>query len=105
EIARELVVPFVVHTGTGVPFGLPSAVLPRTREYSDVKIVLAHSGAGLYTVEAYVVAREATNVYLETSWCRGDEIIRLIGELGANRLMFGSDLPSSEAAELAKVGA
>ena len=29
EIARELVVPVVVHTGTGIPFGLPSAVLPR----------------------------------------------------------------------------
>lgn len=100
EAGRELNVPVVVHTGTGAPFGLPSAVLPRARSYSDVKIVLAHAGAGLYSYEAQVVAKEASNVYLETSWCRGDDIKRLIGDLGASRVMFGSDMPGSQAAEL-----
>lgn len=102
EVARELNVPVVVHTGTGAPFGLPSAVLPRARSYSDVKIVLAHAGAGIYTAEAQIVAREASNVYLETSWCRSDDIKRLINELGASRVMFGADLPSNEATELSK---
>jgi predicted TIM-barrel fold metal-dependent hydrolase len=102
EVARELGVPIVVHTGTGAPFGLPSAVLPRARSYSDVKIVLAHAGAGMYTAEAQIVAREASNVYLETSWCRSDDIKRLINEIGATRVMFGADLPSNEAAELSK---
>jgi predicted TIM-barrel fold metal-dependent hydrolase len=105
EIGRELAVPVVVHTGTGVPFGLPSAVLPRAREYSDVKIVLAHAGAGLYTVEADVVAREAANVYLETSWCRDVDVKQLINDLGANRVMFGADIPASVGAELAKIRA
>ena len=102
ETARELGIPVVVRTGWGAPFGLPSAVLPRAREYSDVKIVLASAGAGLYTHEAYVVAREAPNVYLETSWCRSDDLRWLINELGATRIMFGSDLASNQEVELAK---
>lgn len=102
EAGRELSVPVVIHTGTGAPFGLPAAVLPRAREYSDVKIVLAHAGAGLYTMEAYAVARECANVYLETSWCRTDDIKWLIDELGASRIMFGSDLVMNQEAELAK---
>ncbi len=101
EVGRELRVPVVVHTGTGIPYGLPSAVLPRARSYSDVKIVLAHAGAGLYTVEAQVVAREASNVYLETSWCRAQDVKFLIDELGPTRVMFGADTPASEASELA----
>lgn len=102
EVARELGVPVIVETGWGAPFGLPSAILPRAREYSDVKIVLAHAGAGLYTYEAFVVAREAENVYLETSWCRSDDVRWLIEELGATRVMLGSDLVSNQEAELAK---
>ncbi len=102
EVARELSVPVVVETGWGAPFGLPSAILPRAREYSDVKIVLAHAGAGLYTVEAYVVAREAANVYLETSWCRGEDIKWLVSELGGSRILLGSDRAFNQEAELAK---
>ena len=102
ELGRELGVPVVVHTGTGTPFGLPSMVLLRAREYSDVKIILANAGAGLYAPEAFVVAREAPNVYLQTSWCRGDDVKKLVTDLGANRVMFGSDLISNQTAELAK---
>lgn len=102
EVARELSIPVVVETGWGAPFGLPSAILPRAREYSDVKIVLAHAGAGLYTFEAFVVAREAANVYLETSWCRGEDVKWLVTELGASRVMMGSDRAVNQEAELAK---
>ncbi len=103
EVGRELAVPVVVHTGTGAPFGLPAAVLPRARAYSDVKIVLAHAGATLYSFDAQVVAREAANVFLGISWCRGEDIRGMVGDIGANRLMFASDLPSNQAAELAKL--
>lgn len=103
EVARELAIPVVIRTGWGTPFGLPSLVLPRAREYSDVKIILASAGAGSYAFEAYLVARDAPNVYLETSWARSDEIRWLTNELGAGRLLLGSDLPSNQEAELAKL--
>jgi predicted TIM-barrel fold metal-dependent hydrolase len=101
EVARELHIPVVVHTG-GSPFGLPAAVLPRARSYSDVKIVLANAGAVNYTSEAQIVTREAANVFLSTAWCRGEDVKAIVTDLGANRIMFGSDLPSNQASELAK---
>lgn len=102
EVARELRIPIVVETGWGLPFGLPSALLPRAREYSDVKIVLARAGIGQYGYEAYLVAREAPNVYVETSWFRGDDIRWLVNELGATRILLGCDLVSNLETELAK---
>ena len=104
EAAREMGVPVVVHTGPG-PFASPARILLRAREYDDVKIVLAHAGAGLSTFDAYVVAKEAMNVYLETSGCRGDETKWLIDELGPSRILYGSDRIENQAAELAKARA
>lgn len=102
EVARELSIPIVVETGWGVPFGLPSALLPRAREYSDVKIVLTPAGAGPYIHEACLLARECSNVYVLTPWCRGVDVKWLVDELGAGRVLIGSDLPSNQEAELAK---
>ena len=36
-------------------------------------------------------AQQVPNLYLETSWCRADEVRRLIDEVGAERVLFGSD--------------
>ncbi len=102
EAAREFAVPVVVHTGSGAPFGLPSIVLPRARSYSDVKIILAHAGGGLFASEAYVVAKEASNVYLETSSCSAEDVKRLVEEIGPSRVMFGSDRPINQPVELLK---
>lgn len=102
ELARELKVPIVIHTGHGGPFGLPSALLPRTREYGDVKTILASNGGGIFAAEAHVVAREASNVYVAAAWSRGLDVKRLIDEVGPSRVMYASDLPSNEATELAK---
>jgi uncharacterized protein len=102
EAAREFAVPVVVHTGSGAPFGLPSVVLPRARSYSDVKIILAHAGGGLFASEAYIVAKEASNVYLETSSCGAEDLKRLVEEIGPSRVLFGSDRPINQPVELLK---
>ena len=101
EVARELRIPVVVHPG-GAPFGSPASILPRARSYSDVKIVLANAGAGYASQEAQIVAREASNVYLSTAWGRGEDIKTMIADLGANRVMLGSDYPANQTTELSK---
>lgn len=100
--ARHFDVPVIVHTGLGAPYTLPSLIIPRARQYPDVKIVLAHAGAYLFTAEAFVVAEECPNVYLETSWCGAHHIRNLVRRFGARRVMFGSDLPINISSELAK---
>lgn len=98
--ARELEVPVMVHSGPGVPFALPALLLPRAKEFPDVKIIIAHAGFTFFTGEAYVVARECSNIYLETSWLFPDDIRWLVKSFGAERVMMGADLPRNLAAAL-----
>ncbi|MBI2915020.1 MAG: amidohydrolase [Firmicutes bacterium] len=102
--AVRLGVPVMIHTGAGVPFSLPSLVIPMARQYPELKIVLAHSGSGLYSLEALVVAQECPNVHLETSWCSVGDIAWFVRTVGADRVMFGADIVSNIPIELAKYG-
>lgn len=102
EVAQELDIPVMVHTGDGVPFADPAAVLPRAREFPNVRIVIAHAGGGMFAGSAMAVAQDCSNVYLETSWCKTPEIGLMIEKLGAHRVMIGADLPFNIAPELSK---
>jgi predicted TIM-barrel fold metal-dependent hydrolase len=102
EVATELGVPLLVHTGPGVPFALPSMCLPIARKFPDLKIVLCHAGYAFYAAEAIIVAKEASNVYLEPSWCTSVQTRGMIRELGPDRVFMGSDLPDNLATEIAK---
>lgn len=93
QAARELKVPVMVHSGPGIPFALPSLCIPKARQYPDVSIIIAHAGFTILTGEAWVAATECNNIYLETSWLFGDDVLWLINSLGADRVMMGADLP------------
>lgn len=100
--AREYNIPLIIHSGLGAPYALPSMFIPRAKEFSDVKIVIAHSGAYIYTAEAILAAQECPNIYLETSWCGPHRIKQMADELGPDRVMLGSDICSNIATELTK---
>jgi predicted TIM-barrel fold metal-dependent hydrolase len=100
--AAALKIPVMVHTGPGVPFALPSLTLRGARKYPDTPVVLAHAGALIYTQEAMVTAEMADNIYLETSWIGPPMIGMVIRRLGAERVMFGSDLLPNIPTELVK---
>ena len=102
EVAQDHGVPVMIHTGSGVPFALPSLVIPLAKSFPSVTFILAHAGFAIYTIEAQIVAAECPNVILETSWCLTPDVAWLVGELGAERVMMGSDLPSNLPVELAK---
>jgi len=75
---------------------------PAARKYPDLKIILAHAGFAVFTAEAQVAASVCGNLYLETSWCIGEDIRWMIDTIGANRVMLGADLPSNVPVEYAK---
>jgi uncharacterized protein len=102
DAAADLGVPVIVHTGLGAPWALPSLSIPQARRHPDLPIILAHAGFAVYTSEAYVAAVECDNIYLEPSWCTIFELKWLINELGADRILFGSDLPENLPVELVK---
>ncbi|MDR2007270.1 MAG: amidohydrolase family protein [Acidaminococcales bacterium] len=103
EAAEIFNLPVLVHTGLGVPMTLPSVIVPRARRHPELKIVLSHAGAYVYSGEAELVAKECPNVYLETSWVGAPHRVRsFIKSIGAGRVMFGSDLPDNMENELTK---
>ncbi len=102
ETAQELDVPVIIHTGNGVPVALPSMAIPIAREFPHLRIVLAHSGGGLFGGEALVAAQVCENIFLETSWCTVLDLKQFIEKLGCSRIMFGTDVPINAGVELAK---
>jgi uncharacterized protein len=104
-LAHELGVPVVIHTGTGIPQALPALAIPPALAWPGVTISLAHAGFSVFTAEALVAARVCPNIVLEPSWCTAGQIQGMIGSLGADRVMFGSDHLTNLPVELAKLDA
>ena len=100
--AHALGIRCMVHTGAGIPFSLPALCIPAANKYPDLKIVLAHAGGGIVSAEAQVAASICGNLYLETSWCLGEDIRWMINTIGPDRVMMGADLPSNVPVEFAK---
>lgn len=95
DSANQLGIPVMVHTGPGVPFAAPSAVTSQLTSFPNVPVVLAHAGHGIFSGEAIAVAQAFPQVTLEPSWCPFYDIGTMVATLGANRVMFGADLPQN----------
>jgi len=102
QTGHDLGVPVMVHTGPGIPFALPSLCIPPARKYPNLKIILAHAGFGVFSAEAQVAASVCNNLYLETSWCIGEDILWMIQTIGPDRVMMGADLTTNIPVEVAK---
>jgi len=102
ETALALGIPVMVHTGDGIPWTLPSKFIQIARKFPDLKIILAHCGGSMFTDEAILAGQLCPNIYLEPSWLPSMTIRGFCRILGANRLMFGSDMGENVASELAK---
>ena len=101
EYAVKYKVPVMVHTGPG-PFSDPMNIAPRAEEYTDVKIILAHAGFGVYTQAALWLAKKYDNIYLELSWVPVYDLAVLVNEV-PNKVLFGTDLLENAPVEFAKL--
>lgn len=104
ETALEYQLVLVCHTGSGIPYALPSAFMPAARKYPELKFVLAHcGGGGLLLQDAIVAALFCPNIYLELSTLMPNHVLRVLSQVSAARLMVGSDLPENMGVEISKV--
>jgi predicted TIM-barrel fold metal-dependent hydrolase len=97
---EEVGVPVMTHSGC--PNSLPADFIPFANEHSNVRLLLAHLGNGAgdhdrpdLQVRAIQAARHG-NVWVDTSSARSllpGLIEWAVRELGADRLLFGSDTP------------
>jgi predicted TIM-barrel fold metal-dependent hydrolase len=104
ETAIENQMTLVCHTGSGIPYALPSAFMPAARKYPQLNIVLAHcGGGGVLLTDAIVAALFCPNIYLELSTLMPNHVLRVLSQVPASRLMIGSDLPENLGVETSKI--
>jgi len=76
----------------------PAEWLTVVREFPQLRLVLAHlGGAAWYRNDVLKLLQENPNVMLDNSlWYLGmsaEEFVSFVGEVGPDRIMFGSDYP------------
>ena len=103
DTARRHGLTVVAHTGSGVPFSLPSLFIAAARRFPEVNIVLGHAGGPTYMLECAVAAEVCPNLFVELSSLAPHHVMELLQYVPAARLMAGSDLPESVAAEIGKI--
>ncbi len=102
---KEMVV--LTHTWESDKTCGPGMFGPIAHEHPHVKIILAHAGATQRGCEQTVnVLKQHDNLYLDvaTSHLHVGMIERFVREVGAERVLFGSDMPVLEpAAQLGRI--
>ncbi|HYO80669.1 MAG TPA: amidohydrolase family protein, partial [Bryobacteraceae bacterium] len=89
--------------GAGAPFALPSLYIAVARRFPELRIILAHGGGGLYVGECIVAAGVCPNIFVELSSLMPHHLSEVLQHVPSSRLLIGSDLPESVAAEIDKV--
>ncbi len=101
EVAAAHGLPMVYHSGYAPAD--PAGFLRLARRFPTVPIVLKHMGYQL-AQDAIVAAREAENIYLETSANWPMWIRHALRQLGPERILYGSDAPfMTPDVEMAKI--
>ena len=91
EMASDWNIPVLFHTGDP-PGSAPMLFLPLAERFPSVPIILAHMGYRLVE-DAIFVAQRAPHVYLDTAENTPIAVAQGVRQLGAERILFGSDTP------------
>ena len=103
---QEMGIPIVAHSGPdklGMGYAEPRAFAGMLAAFPDLKVVIAHMGGGTWG-QARELAEAYSNAYFDCceiiEWVGGatnapgeEEFARLIRNIGASRVLMGSDFP------------
>lgn len=102
-LANEFQLPVICHTGAGAPYALPSLLISPARQFPDLPIIAGHCGSPIYFQEAIVAAQVCPNIYLEVSTLMPHQVLEVLRNVDASRVMAGSDLPENTGTEIGKI--
>jgi len=92
EKLSELNVPVIIHSGTP-PWSEPLQIGQLAKRFPEVKFIFAHMGITDLWKEALDIAKENSNVLLETSGAPTLAIKLAAQDIAPERIVFGSDTP------------
>lgn len=101
--AQELGTPMLVHTGSSVfkgariKYGDPLHLDDVAIDFPNLPILMAHSGRPFWYQQAFWMARQHANVYLEISGLPGWKLLEYFPDLErlADKVVYGSDWPGN----------
>jgi len=101
--AQELGIPMLVHTGSSVfkgariKYGDPLHLDDVAIDFPGLAILMAHSGRPFWYEQAFWMARQHRNVYMELSGLPGKKLLEYFPELErlADKIVYGSDWPGN----------
>lgn len=96
ELARATGMPVLIHSWTGSPYNDPALIGAVAERHPDVVILMGHASGVKHGVDGAIeVAHRHPGVVLETCGTNitGRYVERMVGELGAAKVVFGSDFP------------
>jgi len=84
----------LIHTGDPDTYGFaqPTLVGDLANAFPNLTLIIGHMGKRLYE-DAILVARWFENIILETSFRSPREITHAVRNIGADRVVYGSDMP------------
>lgn len=88
--------PVLTHTWAGSDYDDPAMAAAVAERHPEVNILLGHSGALPSGYDAVIaLLRRLPNLYAEIcgSYFTGQALVRLVSEVGAHRVIYGSDFP------------
>jgi predicted TIM-barrel fold metal-dependent hydrolase len=99
--AQDLKIPVLIHTGSSVfrgsriKYGNPQLLDDVAVDFPDLKIIMAHSGRGLWYKEAFFISKLHDNVYMEVSGLPPKKLPQYFPRMeeNADSIIFGSDWP------------
>ncbi len=94
EFAQDRRLMILMHTWGGSQYDSPALVEEVAKQYSEVIILMGHSGYGEWD-RAIGVARDYPKVFLElTAAYHANGIIeKMVKDTGSHKILFGTDLP------------
>jgi len=96
EFANENALPVLIHTGLGSQWNDPAHLAGPARDFPRAKIVVGHAGSLFPLAESSIrLAKDVPNTYLDLtgSTCPYGLLEWMVAEIGADRVLFGTDLP------------
>ena len=101
ELAIEYDVPVWVHTGHQ-PNATPTLMGAVARDFPEAKLVIGHMGSGMF-YDAMCMARRYPNLHVDISLQGGHSFAVACEEVGASKLLYGSDAPYASPGSMKRI--
>ncbi len=103
DLARSLGIPATIHSGSYRSGCAPAYIARLAKRHPQVTIIMDHMGYREWVGSAVQAAQECANIYLGTTIIAAAEPFTILGivrggDLGADRIVFGSNAPQAIAA-------